>query len=97
MRSVRSGSTLPPAVSASMRSTEQQVVYLCYLQLLRIQNPVLSDPWIRDGKSPDPGSGINIPDHISESLVTPFWVKIIKFFVVDQGIRDGKIGIQDPG
>ncbi len=26
----------------------------------------------QDGKNPDPGSGINIPDHISESLVTMF-------------------------
>jgi hypothetical protein len=30
------------------------------------------------GKNPDLGSGINIPDHISESLETIIWVKIIK-------------------
>ncbi len=33
------------------------------------------NPWIRDGKNPDPGCGINIPDHISESLVSIVWVK----------------------
>jgi hypothetical protein len=32
------------------------------------------------------GSGINIPDHISESLQTIFWVKILKFFAPDPGM-----------
>jgi hypothetical protein len=36
---------------------------------------------IRDGKNP--GTEINIPIHISESLVRIFGLKIIKFFVVD--------------
>jgi hypothetical protein len=36
-------------------------------------------------KSESPGSGINNPDHISESLETIFWVKILKFFDVDPG------------
>ncbi len=31
----------------------------------------------------NPGSGINNPDHISESLVYIFWDKILKFFVAD--------------
>ncbi len=31
----------------------------------------------------DPGSGLNNPDHISESLETIFWVKILKFFDAD--------------
>ncbi len=31
------------------------------------------DPRIRIS-NPDPGSGMNIPDHISESLETIFWV-----------------------
>ncbi len=54
----------------------------------------------------DPGSGINIPDHISESVISIIWVKILKFFVGDpgsvvpfdpgSGIRDGKIRIRDP-
>jgi hypothetical protein len=30
---------------------------------------------------------MNNPDHISESLITIFWVKILKFFA---RIRDGK-------
>jgi hypothetical protein len=38
-------------------------------------------------KNPDPGSisgsGMNHPDHISESVKTIFWVKIIKFFEAD--------------
>jgi hypothetical protein len=40
-------------------------------------------PWIRDPrwvKNPDPGSGMNNPDHIFESLETIFGVKILKFF-----------------
>jgi hypothetical protein len=31
------------------------------------------------------GSGMNNPDHISESLETIFWVKILKFFDADPG------------
>jgi hypothetical protein len=49
------------------------------------------------------GSGMNIPDHISESLETILWVQILKFFDADtdpgsgnifypgSGIREGKI------
>jgi hypothetical protein len=54
------------------------------------------------GKKSGSGSGMNNPDHISESLKTIFWVKILKFFDVDLGsgvekirIRDGKKS--DPG
>jgi hypothetical protein len=50
----------------------------------------------------DPGSEMNNPDHISESLETIFWAKILKFFYTDPGygmekirIRDGKIRIRD--
>jgi hypothetical protein len=53
---------------------------------------------------------MNIPDYIYEGLETTFWVKILKFCDTDKdpdpgsgnlfdsgfGIRDGKIGIQDP-
>jgi hypothetical protein len=60
--------------------------------------------WIRDprwvkNQDPDTGSGINNPDHISGSLETVFWIKILKFFGADpgsgwkefgSGIRDGK-------
>jgi hypothetical protein len=40
----------------------------------------LFDPWSRDpervkNQDPDTGSGMNIPDHISESLETIFWVR----------------------
>jgi hypothetical protein len=38
---------------------------------------------------------MNNPDHISEGLETSFWVKILKFFDADPGIRDGKNS--DPG
>ena len=34
----------------------------------------------------DPGSGMNIPDHISESLETILWCKILKFFYAPSGI-----------
>jgi hypothetical protein len=40
---------------------------------------------------------MNNPDHISESLVTIFWFKILEFFYAD--LRSGmeKIRIRDPG
>jgi hypothetical protein len=36
---------------------------------------------------------MNNPDHISQSIETIFWVKILKFFDADPGsrIRDGNI------
>jgi hypothetical protein len=37
------------------------------------------------GKKSRSGSGMNKPDHISESLKTIFWVKIHKFFKADPG------------
>ena len=42
-------------------------------------------PKIGKNQDPDPGSGsrMNIPGHISESLETIFWVKILKFFDAD--------------
>jgi hypothetical protein len=64
--------------------------------LSSVADPVLFlllDPGsgIRDGKNPDPGSGTNIRDHISTSLATIIWVKMLKFFVADpdqgSGIR----------
>ncbi len=44
---------------------------------------------------PDPGSGMNNLDHISESLVTIFGVKILEFFdpVAASGLE--KIRIRD--
>jgi hypothetical protein len=48
---------------------------------------------IRDGKKSDPGSGINIPDHISWSLETFFFgLKILNSLM---RIRDGKRWIRD--
>ena len=38
------------------------------------------------------GSGMNIPDHISESLETIFWVKILKFFDADRAPGWNKFG-----
>jgi hypothetical protein len=41
------------------------------------------DPGSGMGKISRSGSGMNIPDHISESLVTIFGFKILKFFAAD--------------
>jgi hypothetical protein len=38
--------------------------------------------WVKN-PDPEPVSGMSIPDHISESLETIFWVKILKFFNAD--------------
>jgi|688.fasta_scaffold596078_1 hypothetical protein len=35
------------------------------------------------GKKSRSGSGLNIPDHIFESLETILWVKILKYFDAD--------------
>jgi hypothetical protein len=47
---------------------------------IRIQDQLLFCPWIRDPEGKKirilyPGSAMNIPDHISKSLVTIIWVK----------------------
>jgi hypothetical protein len=58
----------------------------------------LFDPWIRDPgwvKKLGSGSGMNDPDHISESLETIFWFKIFKFFDEDPGSEMEKIWIRD--
>jgi hypothetical protein len=49
------------------------------------------------GKKSGSGSGMNNPDHISESLETIFCVKILKFFEADPGSGMEKFGsgIQD--
>jgi hypothetical protein len=46
------------------------------------------------GKKSGSGSGMNNPGHISESLETLFWVKILKFFDADPGSGREK---SDPG
>jgi hypothetical protein len=40
---------------------------------------------------------MNIPDHISESLETIFWVKIVKFFDADADADPGSGNLFDPG
>jgi hypothetical protein len=40
---------------------------------------------------------MNIPDHISESLETIFWVKIVKFFDADADVDPGSGNLFDPG
>ncbi len=45
---------------------------------------------------PESGSGMNNPDHISESLETLFWVKLLKFFDAGQGSGMKEIRIRDP-
>ncbi len=62
----------------------------------------LFDLWIWDpewvkNQDPDPGSGMNNPDHISESLKTIFWVQILYYFDADPGSGMEKIGFRDPG
>jgi hypothetical protein len=51
------------------------------------------------GKISGSGSGMNNPDHISESLETIYWVKILKFFDADPGWKTfgsmEKFGIRD--
>jgi hypothetical protein len=53
------------------------------------------DPCLRDGKNPDLRSGINIPDHSSESLVLIFGVK--NFYILCCGSGSGSIWTLDPG
>jgi hypothetical protein len=48
------------------------------------------------GKKSGSGYGMNNSDHISESLETIFWVRILKFFDADPGSGMEKIRIQDP-
>ncbi len=55
-------------------------------------NPV-SGMGIKSGS----GSSINNQDHISESLETNFWVKILKFFIADPGSGMENLWILDPG
>jgi hypothetical protein len=49
------------------------------------------------GKKSRSGSGKSIPDHISESLETLFWVKKLKFFYKDRdpGLKKFTYAIRD--
>jgi hypothetical protein len=65
----------------------------------------ISVPDLGSGAFLTPGSGMNISDHISESLEKIFWDKILKFFDADLGsgifltLVPGwkKFGSRDPG
>ncbi len=66
--------------------------------MLRIRDPgygafLTRDPGWEKSQDLDQGSGsgMNKPDHISESLGTIFWVKILKFFDADPGSGMEKI------
>jgi len=55
--------------------------------------------WVKI-QDPDPGSGsgMNIPDHISESLETIYLgLKILKFFEAEQDQGSGIFSTMDPG
>jgi hypothetical protein len=66
---------------------------------------ILADPDPGSGAFLAPGSGMNNPNHISaESIETIFWVKRLKFFDAEPGlkkfairIRDGKNSNPGPG
>jgi hypothetical protein len=58
--------------------------------VFRIRDPVLFLPVV-------PGSGMNIPDHISESLETIFWIRILKFFDANPDPVPGSGNLFDPG
>ena len=47
------------------------------------------------GKKSGSGSGMDNPDHISESLETIFGLKILKFFDADPGWKKVECGIRD--
>jgi hypothetical protein len=49
------------------------------------------------GKKSGSGSGMNNPDHISESLLTIFLVKILKFVDADPGSGTRNRKNSDPG
>jgi hypothetical protein len=58
------------------------------------------DPWIRDGKNPDRGSGIRDENPRSfENSVSVFGLKVLKFFDADPGSCQPWIEMekQDPG
>ncbi len=76
----------------------------CYVPSVAVRDPVPFwplDPGSRMGKKLRSGSGLNILDHISESLETIFWVKQ-KLFDTDadpefRNLFDPETGIRDTG
>ncbi len=61
--------------------------------------PSIRSPERVENQDRGSGSGVNIPDHISESLETVFGLKILKFFDADPGQDPGSgiFLIRDPG
>jgi hypothetical protein len=64
--------------------------------VLRIRDPVPFSPLDPGLVKSGSGSGMNIPDHIFESLETIFLVKILKFFDADPGWEKLGSGINIP-
>jgi hypothetical protein len=65
--------------------------------VLRIRVPVAFLPLdlgFGIGKKSGSGSGMNNPDHISESFVTIFWVKILEFFNTNPGWKKIRSGME---
>jgi hypothetical protein len=59
------------------------------VSVLRIRDPVFLTPGSEMGKKSGSGSGMNNPNHISESIETIFWLKILYL--------NSLMRIQDPG
>jgi hypothetical protein len=82
-------STLPPATVAAARPTGPS-----FFSVLRIRDPVPFCPL-------DPGLGMDKknqdPDHISESVETIFWVKILKFLDADADPDSRSGNLFEPG
>jgi hypothetical protein len=58
----------------------------------------LAPRWVKNQDlDPESGSRVNIPDHISESLKTIFWVKYLNSFMQMQIQDSGTFLILDPG
>jgi hypothetical protein len=59
-----------------------------------LESSSVADPGSRMGKKSRSGSGMNIPNHISESLETVFGLEILKSFYVDPdpGGKDSNAG-----
>jgi hypothetical protein len=88
---------VPPGIQVRHLQQIHAVSRLTNNQLIGMRRPVLRirirDPvpsrhldlgWVKN-QDPDSASGMNNPDHISESLETIFLVKILKFFDADPG------------
>ncbi len=73
-----------------------QVINLILSSVADLGSDVCLTPGSGMGKKSGSGSGMNNPDHISDSFETIFWVKILKFFDADPG-GSGIFLIRDPG